>query len=71
MKPRFALVLSLMFAASSAARASDYVVTVSDVHLCCNACVKDADQAVAEVAGASAQAVTLYTFTTAFSRPAD
>ena len=57
MNPRFALVFALSFAASAAASASGYTVTVSDVHLCCNSCVKDADKAVAEVAGASALAV--------------
>jgi periplasmic mercuric ion binding protein len=55
MSSRFALVFALIFAASTAARA--YTVAVSEVHLCCNSCVKDADKAVAQVAGASAQAV--------------
>jgi len=36
------------------AHAADYTVTLSNVHLCCNSCVQDAEDAVGPVTGASA-----------------
>ncbi len=45
---------AFLLALSPAAYAADVTVKLSDVHLCCNTCVKDADAAVAEVPGASA-----------------
>jgi copper chaperone CopZ len=45
---------SLLLALTPAAFAADVTVKLSDVHLCCNTCVKDADAAVAAIPGASA-----------------
>jgi copper chaperone CopZ len=53
---RSLLVLASFLAACAASRAADYSVTLTDVHLCCTSCVKDAVAAVAPVTGASAAA---------------
>jgi copper chaperone CopZ len=55
MNPRFLFAFASFFAASLAARA-DYTVTLSNVHLCCDGCVKDAKEAVGDVSGASVAA---------------
>jgi copper chaperone CopZ len=55
MNARPVLALASLFAITLAARAADYTVTLSNVHLCCNSCVKDANEAVGQVAGASVE----------------
>jgi copper chaperone CopZ len=53
MKFKFpALVLSIALAPAALA---DVSVTLSNVHLCCNSCVKGVDKATATVTGAAAQ----------------
>lgn len=53
---RSLLVLASFVAAGAVSRAADYTVTLSDVHLCCSSCVKDAQKAVSSVTGSSAAA---------------
>ena len=56
MKPISSLLASfaLSLAFASVAAAADVTVQLSNVHLCCNSCVKGVDKAVATVAGAKA-----------------
>lgn len=56
MKPKSTTLASLVlsFAFASIATAADVTVQLSNVHLCCNSCVKGVDKAVATVAGATA-----------------
>ena len=53
---RSLLLLASFLAACAVSRAADYTVTLANVHLCCNSCVKDAVAAVKPVDGASAAA---------------
>src|SRR5204863_5966619 len=46
---------SLILAISWSAQAADTSVKLSDVHLCCNSCVKGVDKALSGVSGAKAQ----------------
>lgn len=46
---------SLLFIVSGSAWAADANVKLSNVHLCCNSCVKGVEKAVTSVAGATAQ----------------
>jgi copper chaperone CopZ len=48
--------IAALISAAALARAADFQVTLSDVHLCCNSCVRDAKDAVSSVAGASTNA---------------
>jgi copper chaperone CopZ len=50
------LLLALGLLAPLASHAADYSLTLSNVHLCCNSCVKDANAAVTPAMGASAAA---------------
>jgi periplasmic mercuric ion binding protein len=56
MKPTSTNLASLLFsfAFASFATAADVTVQLSNVHLCCDSCVKGVDKAVATVAGATA-----------------
>jgi len=53
MKTTFA---ALILALTLTARAADVTVTLTDVHLCCQSCVKGVARAVADVAGLTAKA---------------
>ena len=56
MKTHFALLGASLLALAPFARAADYTVSLSQVHLCCDSCVKDAKEAVTGVPGASLDA---------------
>jgi copper chaperone CopZ len=56
MTTRFAALAASLLAFAPFARAADYTVTLSQVHLCCDSCVKDAKEAVTGVPGASLEA---------------
>src|SRR5208282_4771126 len=47
---------TLALALALSARAADVTVTISDVHLCCQSCVKAVAKAVADVNGLTAKA---------------
>ncbi len=48
--------LVIAFALTLSARAADMTVKISDVHMCCDSCVKGAQKAVAEIKGVTAEA---------------
>jgi len=48
-------VASILLALSWSAQAADTTVKLSNVHLCCNSCVKGVDKALSGVTGATAQ----------------
>src|SRR5262245_19296638 len=52
---RILALTSIVVAFGWSAQAADTNVKLSDVHLCCNACVKGVDKALAKVTGATAQ----------------
>ncbi|MGA2243555.1 MAG: hypothetical protein ABSH48_01045 [Verrucomicrobiota bacterium] len=49
-------IMALAFGLACAARAADVTVTITDVHLCCQSCVKGVATAVADVNGLTAKA---------------
>jgi copper chaperone CopZ len=51
---RILTVASLILAFSWSAQATDINVKLSNVHLCCNSCIKGVDKAISRIAGASA-----------------
>ncbi len=50
------ILATLIFALALTAGAADVKVTLTDVHLCCQSCVKGVDKAIADVAGLTAKA---------------
>jgi|SRR5665213_262132 len=50
------ILTAIVLALALAARAADVTVTVTDVHICCQSCVKGVAKAVADVAGLTAKA---------------
>src|SRR5262245_35885914 len=52
---RILILVSVLVALGATAQAANSTVKLSNVHLCCNGCVKGADKAIAGVPGATAQ----------------